>query len=213
MLGLVVPRRALNAVKTRRVELAVVSWPLPKNYSSRSYESSLDGAASECSYNSRGALTILTLKLLPHDSGSPVLVTWTTLIGKQIEQFEWWKRRKTRESLVPSENPAASPRYKARADKASLSIKKTVDEKEKEVWNSFREVVEKFLGSAKDCNYRNIIERTSKVFQIQGCNTSLKVHFLLSHVKYFLENLGNVSEEQGERFHKKYQGDGAYVSE
>ncbi|GFW34445.1 hypothetical protein TNCV_500631 [Trichonephila clavipes] len=38
-----------NAVKTRRVEQAVVSWPLPKNYSSRSYESSLDGAASECS--------------------------------------------------------------------------------------------------------------------------------------------------------------------
>ncbi|GFV69644.1 hypothetical protein TNCV_4507591 [Trichonephila clavipes] len=37
-----------NAVKTRRVEQAVVSWPLPKNYSSRSYESSLDGAASEC---------------------------------------------------------------------------------------------------------------------------------------------------------------------
>ncbi|GFX13513.1 pregnancy zone protein [Trichonephila clavipes] len=38
-----------NAVKTRRVEQVVVSWPLPKNYSSRSYESSLDGAASECS--------------------------------------------------------------------------------------------------------------------------------------------------------------------
>ncbi|GFX29038.1 hypothetical protein TNCV_3030801 [Trichonephila clavipes] len=38
-----------NAVKTRRVELAVFSWPLPKNYSNRSYESSLDGAASECS--------------------------------------------------------------------------------------------------------------------------------------------------------------------
>ncbi|GFW81816.1 hypothetical protein TNCV_2884901 [Trichonephila clavipes] len=38
-----------NAVKTRRVEQAVVSWPLPKNYSSRSHESSLDGAASECS--------------------------------------------------------------------------------------------------------------------------------------------------------------------
>ncbi|GFY30191.1 putative mariner transposase [Trichonephila clavipes] len=37
-----------NAVKTRRVEQAVVSRPLPKNYSSRSYESSLDGAAAEC---------------------------------------------------------------------------------------------------------------------------------------------------------------------
>ncbi|GFX74964.1 hypothetical protein TNCV_1845361 [Trichonephila clavipes] len=48
MLGLVVRARRENAVKTRRVEQAVVSWPLPKNYSSRSYESSLDGAASEC---------------------------------------------------------------------------------------------------------------------------------------------------------------------
>ncbi|GFV43998.1 hypothetical protein TNCV_3571191, partial [Trichonephila clavipes] len=38
-----------NAVKTQRVEQAVVSRPLPNNYSSRSYESSLDGAASECS--------------------------------------------------------------------------------------------------------------------------------------------------------------------
>ncbi|GBN00722.1 hypothetical protein AVEN_238296-1 [Araneus ventricosus] len=42
---------------------------------------------------------------------------------------------------------------------------------------------------------------------------SLKVHFLDSHLDYFLENLGAVNEEQGERFHKdiaemerRYQG-------
>ena len=43
---------------------------------------------------------------------------------------------------------------------------------------------------------------------------SLKVHFLDSHLNYFLENLGAVSEKQGERFHqgikemeKRYQGE------
>lgn len=42
---------------------------------------------------------------------------------------------------------------------------------------------------------------------------SLKVYFLNSHLDYFPENLGAVSEEQGERFHqdikemeRRYQG-------
>lgn len=42
---------------------------------------------------------------------------------------------------------------------------------------------------------------------------SLKVHFLHSHLDFFRENLGEVSEEHGERFHqdiakmeKRYQG-------
>ncbi|GBL80803.1 hypothetical protein AVEN_26238-1 [Araneus ventricosus] len=50
-------------------------------------------------------------------------------------------------------------------------------------------------------------------FKILGCSMSLKVHFLESHLDYFPENLGAVSEEQGERFHedikemeRRYQG-------
>jgi hypothetical protein len=42
---------------------------------------------------------------------------------------------------------------------------------------------------------------------------SLKLHFLHNHLEYFLENLGALSEEQGERFHqdieemeRRYQG-------
>jgi hypothetical protein len=35
-----------------------------------------------------------------------------------------------------------------------------------------------------------------------GCNMSLKVHFLDSHLDYFPTNFGAVSEEQGERFHQ-----------
>jgi hypothetical protein len=46
-----------------------------------------------------------------------------------------------------------------------------------------------------------------------GCNMSLEVHFFDSHLEFFLENLGAVSDEHGEQFHqyistmiKRYQG-------
>jgi hypothetical protein len=35
-----------------------------------------------------------------------------------------------------------------------------------------------------------------------GCNMSLKIHFLESHLDFFPENLGEVSDEHGERFHQ-----------
>ena len=38
--------------------------------------------------------------------------------------------------------------------------------------------------------------------EAQCCKMSLKVHFLLSHIDNFPENLGAYSEEQGERFHQ-----------
>ncbi|GBM56940.1 hypothetical protein AVEN_82431-1 [Araneus ventricosus] len=41
-----------------------------------------------------------------------------------------------------------------------------------------------------------------KNFKIFTCGMSLKVHFLDSHLDYFPENLGEVSEEEGERFHQ-----------
>ena len=46
-----------------------------------------------------------------------------------------------------------------------------------------------------------------------GCNMSLKIYFLESHLDIFPENLGEVSDEHGERFsqdimarEKQYQG-------
>jgi len=46
-----------------------------------------------------------------------------------------------------------------------------------------------------------------------GCNISLKIHFLGSHLDFFPENLGEVSDEHSERFNqdimameKRYQG-------
>jgi hypothetical protein len=50
-------------------------------------------------------------------------------------------------------------------------------------------------------------------FKLLGCNMSLKLHFLGSHLDYFPPNLVAISEEQGERFHqdlkdveRRYQG-------
>lgn len=84
---------------------------------------------------------------------------------------------------------------------------------EKEAWSSFKEVVTKFLGNHKDPNFRDIVANLLTKLKTLGCSMSLKLHFLNSHVDYFPENLGAVSEEQGERFHqdvkemeRRYQG-------
>lgn len=89
----------------------------------------------------------------------------------------------------------------------------TMNEKEKEAWISFKKVVIKFLGNVKAPNYKLIVGNMINKFKTLGCLMSLKVHFLHNHLDFFPENLGDVSEEQGERFHqdikeieKRYQG-------
>lgn len=89
----------------------------------------------------------------------------------------------------------------------------TMNELEKAAWISFKEVATKFLGNNKDANYKIIVENMVKNFQKLGCLMNLKLHFLDSHLDNFPENLGDYSEEQGERFHqdmkemeRRYQG-------
>ena len=95
----------------------------------------------------------------------------------------------------------------------NLNFETKMLEKEKEAWDSFKLVVNSFLGNKKDSNYVAIVSDMLKKFNKLGCNMSIKIHFLHSHLDYFPENLGAVSEEQGERFHqdikemeKRYQG-------
>ncbi|GBO14317.1 hypothetical protein AVEN_223157-1 [Araneus ventricosus] len=42
-----------------------------------------------------------------------------------------------------------------------------------------------------------------------GCNMSLKIHFLHSHLEFYPGNLGPVSDEHGERFHQDISNMGA----
>jgi len=78
----------------------------------------------------------------------------------------------------------------------------TMTDPQREGFIAFKEVITKFLGYNKDPNYKQIVRRMLKAFEALGCLMSLKVHFLHSHLDYFPENLGDVSEEQGERFHQ-----------
>ncbi|GBO38068.1 hypothetical protein AVEN_128561-1 [Araneus ventricosus] len=73
---------------------------------------------------------------------------------------------------------------------------------ETNAWESFELVITSFLGNKKDPNYKSIVEEMLKNFKVLDCSMNLKVHFLNSHLGYFSENLGAVSEEQGERFHQ-----------
>lgn len=84
---------------------------------------------------------------------------------------------------------------------------------ESNAWNVFAAAVTNSLGSIKAENYIQIVDTLLTTFKKLGCNMSLKVHFLHSHIDYFPTNLGVVSEEQGERLHqdiktmkKRYQG-------
>ncbi|GBM51371.1 hypothetical protein AVEN_110820-1 [Araneus ventricosus] len=73
---------------------------------------------------------------------------------------------------------------------------------ERKARESFKLVITSFLGNKKDTNYKSIVKEMIKNFKILCCSMSLKVHFLDSQLVYFPENLGAVSEEQGERFHQ-----------
>ena len=73
---------------------------------------------------------------------------------------------------------------------------------EKSAWKSFKSVVKIFLGNRKAQNYREIVGELLQSYQDMGCNMSLKIHFLDSHLDFFPDNLGAVSDEHGERFHQ-----------
>ena len=82
---------------------------------------------------------------------------------------------------------------------------------ERNAWLSFKRVCKDFLGNHKAANYQNVVKDLLTSYKGMRCNMSLKIRFLESN--FFPENLGEVSDEQGERFHqyilameKRYQG-------
>jgi hypothetical protein len=58
------------------------------------------------------------------------------------------------------------------------------------------------LGNNKADNYQEIVERLLQSYEAMGCNMSLKIHFLHSHLDFFPQNLSAVSDEHGEHFHQ-----------
>lgn len=95
----------------------------------------------------------------------------------------------------------------------SKDFSSSMNDVEKRAWNSFVALVKGFLGNEKAKDYKDLVETLLGSFQQLGCNMSIKVHFLMSHLDEFPANLGDVSDEHGERFHQdiktmeeRYQG-------
>ena len=68
--------------------------------------------------------------------------------------------------------------------------------------SSFVSLVKNFLGNHKALNYVELVDNVLTKYQEMGANMSIKVYFLHSHLDSFPDNLGEFSEEQGERFHQ-----------
>jgi len=73
---------------------------------------------------------------------------------------------------------------------------------EQRAWHAFREVVTGFLGNRRADNYEDLVEELLSSYQKLGCNMSVKIHFLSSHLDFFLENCGSVCDEHGEHLHQ-----------
>ena len=89
----------------------------------------------------------------------------------------------------------------------------TMNTKELTAWRSFKDVCNGFLEKYKSSDYEIRVKEMIDSFKILGCNMSLKVHFLHSHLSFFPENPAELSDEHGERFHQdisimesRYQG-------
>ena len=74
--------------------------------------------------------------------------------------------------------------------------------KELRAWEAFKSVCSGFLGNTRVPDYQACIEKLLKSYEDMGCRMSLKIHFLHSHLNFFPPNLGAVSDEHGERFHR-----------
>jgi hypothetical protein len=96
---------------------------------------------------------------------------------------------------------------------ASQELQSKMKPVEKRAWCSLRNVVNGFLGNSKSDNYKQLVHDLLLRYKQLGCRMSLKLHFLHSHLDFFSDNMGDISEQHGERFHQdikvmeeRYQG-------
>ena len=71
---------------------------------------------------------------------------------------------------------------------------------EKKACDAFRLVSINFLGNIRAENYKELIEDMLSLYHNLGCNMSLKMHMLHSHLDFF-HICGMFSDEHDEVFH------------
>ena len=79
-----------------------------------------------------------------------------------------------------------------------------LNETERNTRLSFKRICKDFLGNHKAANYQDVVQDLLTSYKAMGCNMSLKIHFLESHLDFFPDNLGEVSDEQVKDFIRKF---------
>ena len=85
----------------------------------------------------------------------------------------------------------------------SDTFKTKLDTVEKRAWESYIALCDNFLGNNRSADYVAVVNNFLPAYNDMGCNMSIKIHFLHSHLNFFPDNLGQLSDEQGERFHQE----------
>lgn len=67
---------------------------------------------------------------------------------------------------------------------------------------AMHDVMHNFLGNRRADNYRQIVRNMVEAFVVIRVPMSLKIHFLCNHLDDFVSNLGDYSDQHGERFHQ-----------
>ena len=64
-----------------------------------------------------------------------------------------------------------------------------LNETERNAW-SFKRICKDSLGNQMAENYQDVVQDLLTLYKAMGCNMSLKIHILESHLDFFPENLG-----------------------
>ena len=59
------------------------------------------------------------------------------------------------------------------------------NETERNAWLTFKRICKDFLRNHKAANYQDVKQDLLTSYKAMGCNTSLKIHFLKSHLDFF----------------------------
>lgn len=78
-----------------------------------------------------------------------------------------------------------------------------MNDKEMDVWFSFVVVMENVSCNKKSDVYETLVPAFLTAFHDLGWKICVQLHSLYSHINRFLENLGEVTDEQCELFHQE----------
>jgi hypothetical protein len=72
---------------------------------------------------------------------------------------------------------------------------------DKAAWKSLKNITISFLGYHKADSYSDMAVDLVKSYKAVVCNMSIRVNLLYSHLDLFGENLGELNDKHGGRFH------------